>query len=387
MPDVPPASARPAAAAAASAAAASAAAASAGDASAGDASAGDAFPGEAFPGEASAGRAADAQDQYLLRPGTLAGGTRDQVRILSLSGGGYRGLFTARLLARIETDLLGGQPIGPCFDLIAGTSIGGIIATALVHGIPATAVCQVLARHGARIFPAFWFKAARKLVGKPLYDPQPLREAIHACLPAAITRQPLRDVDRALLVTTVDWVSAELHLLGSQPTPWRDALGLSVLDAMLATSAAPAHFAPHVACGHSFVDGGLAANAPDLLALQGARQMWAGAQVRLLSLGTAHPLGGGNPQAMPRTGLGWAAPAIALSMHAQERQVVHSCTQVLGSHYLRLNRAPSSQQVAAAAFDNATPASTAILMGLADQEFESIRGDKARLGQLLQMLR
>ena len=343
---------------------------------------------KSVPSAASAaGSVAEVQDQYRLGKGVLAGGSREQVRILSLSGGGYRGLFTARLLACIETGLLDGKPIGRCFDLIAGTSIGGIIATALVHGVAATALCAVLASHGARIFPAFWFKAARKLVGKPLYDPQPLRDAIRQCLPESATGQPLRDVEPALLVTTVDWVSAELHLLGSGPTPWRDALGLSVLDAMLATSAAPAHFAPHVACGHTFVDGGLAANAPDLLALQGARQMWAGAQLRLLSLGTAHPLGGGNPRAMPRTGLAWAAPAIALSMHAQERQAVHSCAQALGNHYLRLDRPPSNAQKAAADFDNATPASTAILIGLADQEFENIRSDKARLAQLMQMLR
>lgn len=322
-----------------------------------------------------------------MRPGALASGTREQASILSLSGGGFRGLFSARLLARIETELLDGKPIGTCFDLIAGTSIGGIIGTALAHGVSANAVYLVLLEHGPRIFPAHWLKPARKLFGRPLYDTLPLVAAIHACLPATATAQALHALTHPLLITTVDWVSAELHLLGSAPTPWRDGLGLRVLDAMLATAAAPAHFLPHRACGHTFVDGGLAANAPDLLALRGARQMWAGARIRMLSLGSANPLGGGNPQAMPGRGFSWAAPVIELCMRAQEHQAVRGAGAALGNDYLRLDRAPSSQQKAAAAFDNATAASTAILIGLADQEFESIRSDPVRLGRLQQIIR
>lgn len=329
----------------------------------------------------------DPHDQYGLRHGELDTGAPQRVFILALSGGGYRGLFSARLLARIETELLAGRPIGEHFDLIAGTSVGGIIATALAHGVSASAVFAVLQDQGRKIFPERRFKAVRKLLGPAQYRPEPLCAAIHDGLPAHTTALALAALNKPLLLTAVDWVSAELHLLGSGPTPARDGLGLSVLDAMLATSAAPAHFAPHVAAGHSFVDGGLAANAPDLLALQAARRMWAGAQLRLLGIGTANPLGGGNPQAMPGRGYRWAAPVIELCMHAQERQAVADCDAALGSHYLRLNRHPSGDQIAAAAFDSATQASTDILIGLADQEFDAIRDDKARLGRLLQMLR
>jgi len=330
---------------------------------------------------------ADLHDQYRLPPGELDANAPQQVFILSLSGGGYRGLFSARLLARIETDLLGGQPIGDRFDLIAGTSVGGIIATALAHGVTAGAVFAVLKAQGQLIFPARRFKFARKMLGPALYRTEPLRAAIHGCLSTAQTALPLAAVPKPLLLAAVDWVSAELRLLGSAPTPARDGLGLTVLDAMLATAAAPAHFAPHGAAGHTFVDGGLAANTPDLLALQLARQMWAGAEPRLLGVGTANPLGGGNPQAMPQRGFSWAAPVIELCMHAQERQASADCAAALGNHYLRLNRHPSSEQVAAVQFDTATQSSTDILIGLADQEFDAIHADKARLGRLLRMMR
>lgn len=50
-------------------------------------------------------------------------------QVLALSGGGYRGLYTAKILADIESEL--GGPVGRHFDLIAGTSIGGILALAV----------------------------------------------------------------------------------------------------------------------------------------------------------------------------------------------------------------------------------------------------------------
>src|SRR4051812_20174888 len=57
-------------------------------------------------------------------------------RILSLDGGGIKGLYTAALLVRLE-DALGGRSIASQFDLIVGTSTGGIIALALAAGLKA----------------------------------------------------------------------------------------------------------------------------------------------------------------------------------------------------------------------------------------------------------
>ncbi|MDE2627936.1 MAG: patatin-like phospholipase family protein, partial [Burkholderiales bacterium] len=56
-------------------------------------------------------------------------------QILALSGGGFRGLYTAKVIADVESDI--GAPIGSRFDLITGTSIGGILALALALEIPA----------------------------------------------------------------------------------------------------------------------------------------------------------------------------------------------------------------------------------------------------------
>lgn len=298
---------------------------------------------------------------------------RRRIKVLSLCGGGYRGLFTARVIQRLEAEhwtdaqLRQGACLGQGFDLIAGTSIGGILATALSCGVNGGQLVQALQGAGPRIFPAVHCRGLRKLVGRPLYSPDPLRAAIAALIPDA-PRRKLAAHPRPLVLTALNWTTSRLHLLGSGATPQADALGLSLMDAMLATSAAPAHFPPHRVEHHVFVDGGLVANAPDLLAWQMAQTLWPGADIHMLSIGTANPLFGRDPSSLPERGLAWARPVIELVMNAQEMHAVEECARRLGPHrYLRLNMAPSAAQVKKMDFDVANAASTQLLMGLADQ--------------------
>ena len=82
--------------------------------------------------------------------GPVAKPFHDPYRILALSGGGYRGLFTAALLVELEAN---GGPLATRFDLIAGTSIGSILAGAIALGASAADCLQGMLDHGARIFP------------------------------------------------------------------------------------------------------------------------------------------------------------------------------------------------------------------------------------------
>ena len=74
-------------------------------------------------------------------------------RILSLDGGGIRGIFTATVLADLEANYLGGGPIGEYFDLLVGTSTGGIIALGLAAGISASQLSDLYLTRGKEIFP------------------------------------------------------------------------------------------------------------------------------------------------------------------------------------------------------------------------------------------
>src|SRR6476661_5809053 len=74
-------------------------------------------------------------------------------RILSVDGGGIKGLFPATVLAELERRHLGGRSIGSCFDLVAGTSTGGILALGLGAGLTASALADLYTNRGAEIFP------------------------------------------------------------------------------------------------------------------------------------------------------------------------------------------------------------------------------------------
>jgi patatin-like phospholipase/acyl hydrolase len=77
-------------------------------------------------------------------------GVRPRFRILSLDGEGIRGAFSAACLAEIERKL--SRPIVECFDLIAGTSTGGIIAMGLALGVRAEKIEQFYLKYGELIF-------------------------------------------------------------------------------------------------------------------------------------------------------------------------------------------------------------------------------------------
>jgi predicted acylesterase/phospholipase RssA len=94
-------------------------------------------------------------------------------QILSLSGGGYLGLYTISILADIE-DLIG-APLGTRFDLIAGTSVGGIIAIGIANEIPAARIKQAFERTGRKF-------------SQPDIHPGPLLASYTTCCAACSNR-------------------------------------------------------------------------------------------------------------------------------------------------------------------------------------------------------
>jgi uncharacterized protein len=310
---------------------------------------------------------AEHYDPYRL-PDTPPPLPPGSIKVLCLSGGGYRGLFTAAVLqaleARFSADPKHPTPFGQHFDLIAGTSIGGILATALACDQRASAMAASLERDGPTIFPAMRLRGLRKLFRAAPYKPQNLRQAITRLLPNADSMR-LASLAKPLMLTTVNWGTSKLQLLGSAGTPQPDALRLTLMDAMLATSAAPAHFPAHAVREHRFVDGGLAANAPDIHALHWARNLRPGAQVLMLSIGTANPTAGRDPASIPQRGLSWAKPIIELVMTAQELHSIDTVARQLPDSYVRLNAPPSMLQQPHLDFDVANVRSTQLLRTLA----------------------
>ena len=314
---------------------------------------------------------------------------RRRVQVLALSGGGFRGLFTARLLEHLEGD---GRAMRDRFELIAGTSIGSIIAGGLALGVPAAVIREAMRREGPSVFPPrgaagrLWTQLSS--VFHAPYDPAPLARVIDEVL-GERRDIGLRDVSAALLIPCVSHTRAEVRVFRSRGLAGRDADDVSLKDAMLASAAAPTYFPPRAHGTETLVDGAIVANAPDALALgEATSRLHAPLErVHTLSLGTAATARARPPASHARPGkLTWLARSLLeVTMAAQESLTVAHCTAIQGERYLRLDRKPSSSQDRALALDRADARAIRTLLDLADAcHEEATRGaDRERLRALL----
>jgi patatin-like phospholipase/acyl hydrolase len=119
---------------------------------------------------------------------------RDRFQILALDGGGAKALFTAQVLARLEQDL--GVSIKDSFDLIAGTSAGGIVALGMGAGLTPSEIVGHYEEMVATVFPAArrrpW-RRPRQLTA-PIYDADALRTALTKVLGERLLGDSIKSV-------------------------------------------------------------------------------------------------------------------------------------------------------------------------------------------------
>lgn len=203
-------------------------------------------------------------------------------KILSLDGGGIRGLYTAEVLRHFEEAF---GPIGDHFDMICGTSTGGLLALALSKGIPAAQIVAFYTQQGPTIFPVkkFWNEARgkfRQYVGNGKYGNGPLEEALKSVL----GETQMSEANTLLCIPSYNLTSGRPrifkypHLEGrNYPTKYG-----SMLEAALATSAAPTYFPVKFINNCYYTDGGVWANNPVLCGIQEALEYFVGEDKQLL---------------------------------------------------------------------------------------------------------
>lgn len=211
-------------------------------------------------------------------------------RILSLDGGGIKGAFTASVLAQLEEDT-------QCaavehFDLITGTSTGGIIAIGLGLGIPARDILTFYRTRGPDIFPG------TSLVGRIGGSLRQLFRLKHS---HAVLREELVNIFGTrrfgesrcrLLIPTYDAIGGRIFLMKTaHHERFRYDIDAPAVDVALATSAAPTYFAAAPFPTHqgaSYVDGGVWANCPALAGVVEAVSFLQAPlqEIDLLSIGT-----------------------------------------------------------------------------------------------------
>lgn len=231
------------------------------------------------------------------------GSTDGKVRpmaFLCLDGGGVRGLIEIEMLMELERRT--GRRVNDMFDVIWGTSTGGILASAIRSGLPLATIRLLYQVFPQRVFPQVgWniFKGVgrlwRWLARGAWYDAAPLKTLLAGFLLADQRRlnedtwttgagRPRLTVRPFAVISCLFHNSApRVHANYGDATQRSSETLMTVLRA---TSAAPAFFPPEVIKSETHVDGGCGNNNPSLLCFERHHESLAGKDFVWVSLGT-----------------------------------------------------------------------------------------------------
>lgn len=298
----------------------------------------------------------------------------DEFQVLSLSGGGARGLYTAQVLAELEDRFA--TSIAKHCDIICGTSIGGILALGIAAGIPAARILKVFDAHRKEIFPpvskkdnnpswwCFGLSAKdRRQIKSAQYSPDPLRKVLEDLF----DERKMSDLQRPVVIPAINYTVGRVRAFKTphKSSYYQDAKR-SLVDVALATSAAPTYFPLHQIEGGRYVDGGLAANNPILMGVIEAYQAFEIPlnQVRGLCIGN---MGQGlaadheKPVGMGYKGWGFGRDIIALAMSSGEQLSYDMARMLLNGRLEKIDSDATKEQAHLLELDNASDSVAEIL--------------------------
>ena len=258
--------------------------------------------------------------------------------ILALDGGGVRGIYPAHILAKLE-ETTGRSAVADCFDLIAGTSTGAIVAGASAAGIELKQVVNLFESEAANIFPSKRFMNLGFWGSK--YSTKPLEEVIRQ----VAANRKLGEISTPLLITSSDVSTGGVHVFKSGylkklGEPYTRDGEVLLADAILASCAAPSYFDPVEVDGYLLADGGLWANNPAIIGLVEAVSKFRCEieRIHILSIGT-----GRSTEFYARQGrwgllTGWGRQKLVSYVFGLQSQASANMSKLLlGDRHVRLD--------------------------------------------------
>ena len=256
--------------------------------------------------------------------------------ILALDGGGARGIYSARVLARIEETL--GAPVRDCFDLIAGTSAGAISAGAAAIGIPMSEVVDLFETESARIF-------RKRFLRNPLIRSKYSRNRLKRMVENVAKDKKLGEIKTPLMITGSNISAGDVYVFKSAYLRDRGYQyvrdgGTLLSEAILASCAAPTFFDPAPVGADLVADGGLWANNPSIIALTEAVSKFSAQieRVHILSIGTGRSTNFYSQSKFWGLLNGWGRQKLVSYIFSLQSQASTNMSKLmLGDRHLRLD--------------------------------------------------
>lgn len=300
-------------------------------------------------------------------------------KILSLDGGGIKGLYAAKLLAQIEEKE--GNLIGEYFDMICGTSTGGLLALGITRGIPCKEIARFYEEHGPLIFPyENWLQRKLRSFTQAFlgtkYDNKRLRMALKELLG---DYQTMKDANHLMCIPS-------FNITKGRPSVFKKPFGhyhrdgrFTMMDVALATSAAPTYLPSVEIEGDQFIDGGIFNNNPSMIAYTEAMDHFIGTDrenvhsdldynsISLLSIGLpSQPIGEKPFLTTKRSFIKWKQKLINAAMTGSDYITdyqVKKLVELGGGYYYRLDPQPlSTDQLRYLDMDNTSISSIKLLI-------------------------
>ncbi len=281
------------------------------------------------------------------------------IRILAIDGGGIRGVIPAMVLAELEK--LGRTPISQLFDLIAGTSTGGILALGLTlpssDGRPAHSAADLVGlyeREGQRIFDGGFAHRVRS--GWSLLRQKYPSSGLEDVLQEYFGEMPISSALTDVIVPAYDIEQRSRYWFKARKARVDPSDDVAMRDAARATAAAPTYFQParvrRELRYRTLVDGGVYANNPSMAAYVEACDKYGTRDVILLSLGTGELTRPVRYSEARHWGLArWARPILDVVFDGVSDETHHSLRKVVGTG--RYTRLQSRLDEASDSMDNA----------------------------------
>lgn len=252
----------------------------------------------------------------------------EKFQILSLDGGGIRGLFSASVLAKLEDDL--GISIVDHFDLIVGTSTGGLIALGLGIGMSPRELVRFYVESGPKIFRrSFGLRSLTHWVYRK-FPQVPLRDALLECF----QDKRLADSRTRLVIPSYNLGDDDVYLF---KTPHHARLKrdykVPLWKVGLATTAAPTYFPSFGELDSlRLIDGGVWANNPTMVGIVEAVSLLRVPleNISVLSIGTSDPVRCRRRSLDWSGRLGWAKSAVDVVMRGQSLGIHKQALHLLG---------------------------------------------------------
>lgn len=317
-------------------------------------------------------------------------------KILSIDGGGIRGIIPGQILVEIEREF--GVQVANDFDLVAGTSTGGILACAFLLENPnqphtpkfkADEVVGLYFERGDAIFDVPFFHKIRTAGG--ILDEKYPADGIEDALQDYFGDVWLKDLLKPCIITSYDIINRKGHFFGQHKAKRNAAFNFKVKDVARATSAAPTYFECEQIMsekGRAFtlIDGGVFVNNPALVAYAEGRNIFkidgeeaTAKDMKILSIGTGYTRKSYPYQKAKKWGMAeWVQPVIDIMMSGASEVADYQLDKIYGTidnpdQYLRIDGDLKTSDIDPD-MDCATPENMSKLKAFGQQLFEENKG-------------